>query len=163
MGKLDSGNYAMTIPLPTSLSDQGPSLRELVDLGYKEVWSSEANGADAFLPLALARSMLLNLGWVLQLFQPSSRGPALLAQSVATMASIAPPGRFAFGVGSSSNVIVEHWNGIPFTDPYKKTRDVVRFLKQALTGEKVSGDYETFKIKGFRLGMEPPKEMFLSS
>ena len=48
MSKLDSGNYAMTIPLPTALSDQGPSLRELVDLGYKEAWSSEANGADAF-------------------------------------------------------------------------------------------------------------------
>ena len=157
MGKVDSGNYAMTIPLPTSLSDQGPSLRELVDLGYKEVWSSEANGADAFLPLALAAVHAPELRLGTAIVPAFTRGPALLAQSVATMASIAP-GRFAFGVGSSSNVIVEHWNGIPFMDPYKKTRDVVRFLKQALTGEKVSEDYETFQIKGFRLGMEPPKE-----
>lgn len=157
MHKERVGNYAMTIPLPASLSDQGPSLRELVDLGYKEAWSSEANGADAFLPLALAAVHAPELRLGTAIVPAYTRGPALLAQSVATMASIAPD-RFAFGVGSSSNVIVEHWNGIPFVDPYKKTRDVVRFLKQALTGEKVTADYETLSVKGFRLGMEPPQE-----
>ena len=157
MHKEGIGNYGMTIPLPASLSEQGPSLRELVDLGYKEAWSSEANGADAFLPLALAAVHAPELRLGTAIVPAYTRGPALLAQSVATMASIAP-GRFAFGVGSSSNVIVEHWNGIPFVDPYKKTRDVVRFLKQALTGEKVTVDYETLSVKGFRLGMEPPKE-----
>ena len=156
MSEERSGHYAMTIPLPTPLSDQGPGLRELVDLGYKEVWSSEANGADAFLPLSLAAVHAPELRLGTAIVPAYTRGPALLAQSVATMASIAP-GRFAFGVGSSSNVIVEHWNGIPFTDPYKKTRDVVRFLKQALTGEKITVDYETLEVKGFRLGIAPPE------
>jgi len=57
-------------------------------------------------------------------------------------------------------VIVENWNGIPFEKPYQRTRDVVRFLRRALTGEKVTEDYETFSVKGFRLGVpvaEPPK------
>ena len=156
MSEERSGHYAMTIPLPTPLSEQGPGLRELVDLGYKEVWSSEANGADAFLPLSLAAVHAPELRLGTAIVPAYTRGPALLAQSVATMASIAP-GRFAFGFGSSSNVIVEHWNGIPFTDPYKKTRDVVRFLKQALTGEKISVDYETLEVKGFRLGIAPPE------
>ena len=71
------------------------------------------------------------------------------------MAAIAP-GRFALGIGSSSNVIVESWNGIPFVEPYKKTRDVVRFLKLALDGQKVNADFETLQVKGFRLGMEIP-------
>ena len=35
-----------------------------------------------------------------------TRGPALLAQSAATLANLAP-GRFALGIGSSSDVIVE--------------------------------------------------------
>ena len=65
-----------------------------------------------------------------------TRGPALMAQSVATIAAIAPS-RFVLGIGSSSNVIVESWNGIPFQEPYKKTRDLVRFLKIALTGRKL--------------------------
>ena len=63
--------------------------------------------------------------------------------------------RFAIGVGSSSNVIVERWNGIPFEEPYKKVRDVVRFLNDALGGEKVTKEYDTFKVDGFRLGIKP--------
>jgi probable F420-dependent oxidoreductase len=73
------------------------------------------------------------------------------------MAAIVPS-RFVLGIGSSSNVIVESWNGIPFQEPYKKTRDIVRFLKLALTGEKVDADFETMQVKGFRLGMSPPTE-----
>jgi alkanesulfonate monooxygenase SsuD/methylene tetrahydromethanopterin reductase-like flavin-dependent oxidoreductase (luciferase family) len=34
-------------------------------------------------------------------------------------------------------------------------RDTVRFLKAALAGEKVSEEYETFTVKGFRLGYVP--------
>ena len=70
------------------------------------------------------------------------------------MASLADaaPGRFAIGIGSSSNVIVERWNGVPFVEPYKKVRDVVRFLRDALGGEKVAKRYDTFEVHGFRLG-----------
>ena len=59
------------------------------------------------------------------------------------------------GIGSSSNVIVERWNGIPFEKPFQQTRDMVRFLKAALGGEKVTETYDTFDIKGFRLGLVP--------
>jgi probable F420-dependent oxidoreductase len=77
-----------------------------------------------------------------------------MAQSVASMADAAP-GRFAIGIGSSSNVIVERWNGVPFEEPYKKVRDVVRFLKDALGGEKIKHAYDTFEINGFKLGVRP--------
>jgi probable F420-dependent oxidoreductase len=69
----------------------------------------------------------------------------------------AAPGRFVCGIGSSSNVIVERWNDIPFEDPYQRTRDVVRFLRAALTGEKVREEYETFTVNGFKLGIVPPE------
>ena len=59
------------------------------------------------------------------------------------------------GVGTSSNVIVEGWNGIPFDEPYKRTRDMVRFLRRALAGEKVTGEFDTFSVRGFKLGMMP--------
>jgi probable F420-dependent oxidoreductase len=83
-----------------------------------------------------------------------TRAPALMAQSAAALADAAP-GRFALGIGSSSNVIVERWNGVPFVDPYKKVRDMVRFLRDAFTGEKVSRVYDTFEVQGFRLGIRP--------
>ena len=150
-------NPGMTVPLPATLAEQGPLLRELVELGYTEAWSSEANGADAFTPLVLASVHAPELRLGTAIVPAYTRGPALFAQSVASIASAAP-GKFALGIGSSSNVIVEHWNGIPFAEPYKQTRDMTRFLRVALTGEKVTEDYETFSVKGFRLGIEAPAQ-----
>ena len=147
--------HGMTIPLPATLAEQGPLLRELVDLGYTEAWSSEANGADAFTPLALASVHAPELRLGTAIVPAFTRGPALIAQTAASLASAAP-GRFVLGLGSSSNVIVESWNGVPFEEPYKRTRDVVRFVRAALTGEKVSADYDTFSVRGFRLGVPTP-------
>ena len=50
----------------------------------------------------------------------------------------AAPGHFSLGLGTSSNVIVERWNGIPFDKPYARVRDTLRFLRAALAGEKVT-------------------------
>ena len=66
-----------------------------------------------------------------------------------------PGGRFVLGIGSSSPAIVERWNGVPFHEPFKRTRDTLRFLKAALAGEKVSEEYETFTVRGFKLERAP--------
>ena len=147
--------YGMTIPFDgVPLADQREWFTELAGLGYTDLWSSEANGTDAFTPLALASAWVPGVRLGTAIVPAFTRGPALLAQSVAAMAEAAP-GRFAFGVGTSSNVIVESWNGIPFEEPYKRTRDTVRFLKKALAGEKVDERFDTFAVKGFRLGRVP--------
>ena len=146
--------YGMTIPFGAPLSDHQELYRELVDLGYTDAWSSEADGSDAFTPLALAAAWAPELRLGCAIVPAYTRGPALLAQSVASMAEAAP-GRFAFGIGSSSDVIVERWNGIPFEEPYKRTRDTVRFLKEALTGEKIKQEYTGFKVNGFKLARKP--------
>jgi probable F420-dependent oxidoreductase len=144
----------MTVPLPGPLHSHKDKLSELADMGYTDIWSAEADGADAFTPLALAAAWEPRLRLGTAIVPAYTRSPALFAQSVASMADAAP-GRFAIGIGSSSNVIVERWNGIPFEEPYKKVRDVVRFLNDALGGEKVTKEYDTFKVDGFRLGIKP--------
>lgn len=144
----------MTVPLPGPLHGQREQLIELADLGYDDVWSAEADGADGFTPLALAAAWEPRLRLGTAIVPAYTRSPACMAQSVATLADAAP-GRFVFGVGTSSNVIVERWNGVPFVEPYKKVRDVVRFVRDALTGEKVTATYDTFEINGFRLGVRP--------
>ena len=152
--------YGMTIPFDgVPLAAQRDWIVELEELGYTDAWSSEANGADGFTPLALTSAWAPSLRLGVAIIPAFTRGPALMAQSVATLAEAAP-GRFAFGIGTSSNVIVERWNGIPFDKPYQRTRDMVRFLRTALANEKVDEQYETFTVKGFKLGRqldEPPK------
>ncbi len=147
----------MTLPLPGPLHSHRDKLVELADLGYTDVWSAEADGADAFTPLALAAAWEPRLRLGTAIVPAFTRAPACMAQSVASLASAAP-GRFCFGIGTSSNVIVERWNAVPFEHPYQRVRDMVRFLRVALTGEKVTHTYDSFDIKGFKLGVVPEQQ-----
>ncbi len=150
--------HGMTIPFDgIPLHAQRDLVVELADLGYTDVWSSEANGADGFTPLALASVWAPTLRLGSAIVPAFTRGPATMAQCVASLADAAP-GRVAFGIGTSSDVIVERWNGLAFDEPYKKVRDMVRFLRVALTGEKVSETYDTFAVKGFKLGVVPEEQ-----
>jgi probable F420-dependent oxidoreductase len=147
--------YGITIPFDgVPLSEHRSWLSELADLGYSDVWTAEADGADAFTPLALAAAWAPSLRLGTAIVPVFTRGPALVAQSAAAMAETAP-GRFVLGIGTSSDVIVERWNGIAFEEPYRKTRDMIRFLRQALAGEKVDAQFDTFEVRGFRLGRPP--------
>jgi probable F420-dependent oxidoreductase len=133
---------------------QRDQLHELADLGYTDIWSAESDGGDGLTPLALAAAWEPRLRLGTAILPAYTRSPALMAQSAAAMADAAP-GRFALGIGTSSNVIVERWNGVPFVEPYKKVRDMVRFLRDAFSGEKVTKVYDTFEVQGFRLGIRP--------
>lgn len=152
------GRYGLTVPFHgIPLSEQGPLFAELADLGYTDLWSSEANGTDAFTPLAVASVHAPTMRLGTAIVPAYTRGPGLMAMSVAALAEAAP-GRFAFGIGTSSDVIVERWNDIPFERPFQQTRDMVRFLRSALTGEKVTEEYDSFSVKGFKLGRVPEQQ-----
>jgi probable F420-dependent oxidoreductase len=72
------------------------------------------------------------------------------------MAEMAP-GRFVLGIGSGSQPIVEMFNGGKFQKPATRVREMVTFLRQAFTGERVTFEGETFTVRGFRLS-RPPAE-----
>jgi probable F420-dependent oxidoreductase len=147
--------WGITLPLrTTSLTGQRDLVAGLAGLGYTDAWSSEVNGADAFTPLALAALWAPELRLGTAIAGIYTRGPALLAMNGAVIAGLAP-GRFVFGVGVSSQVIVEEWNGVPLDRPYQRARDTLRFLRAALAGEKVTQAYETFQVSGFRLDPAP--------
>ena len=146
--------YGLTIPFDSPLHTQADTYKELADLGYTDFWSSEADGTDGFTPLILASQWAPSVRLGVAIIPAFTRGPAVMAQQVAALCEAAP-GRFVMGLGASSNVIVEHWNGIDFTEPYRRTRDMARFLRQALTGEKITHAYDTFEVNGFTLRRVP--------
>lgn len=151
--------YGITIPFDrVPLHAQRDRIAELADLGYTDAWSAETDGADAFTPLALTSQWAPSLRLGTAIVPAFTRGPALIAQSAAAMAQAAP-GRFVLGIGTSSDVIVGRWNGMSFDEPYKRLRDTVRFVRAALTGEKITEAYDTFSIRGFRLSAVPEKRV----
>ena len=150
--------YGITFPFDgIPLLGQRDLVRELVDLGYTDLWSAESGGYDAFIPLAVAAQWAPELRLGTAIVPAYTRGAHTLASTVASMCQAAP-GQFALGLGTSSNVIVERWNGMTFDKPYQRVRDTIRFLRAALTGEKVDEEYETFTVKGFRLGITVPEQ-----
>jgi probable F420-dependent oxidoreductase len=147
--------WGLTVPqIGIPLLDHEALLPQLPAWGYTDIWSAEVSGADAFVPLALASAWQPTLRLGTAIVPAYTRGPALIAMSAATMAEAAP-GRFVLGIGSSSPAIVGNWNGLEFDEPYRKTRDVLRIVKQALAGERVDGTFDTVTIKRFKLDQPP--------
>jgi probable F420-dependent oxidoreductase len=137
----------MTIPFTgVPLHELGPLVRRIEDAGYDDVWSAEATEFDGFTPLAVAAENSERLRLVSGIVNVFTRGPALLAQSAAAMADLSQ-GRFVLGLGASSNVIVEQWNGIAFRRPLAKVSTTVDYLRAVLAGERGPG--------GFKLASPP--------
>jgi probable F420-dependent oxidoreductase len=145
----------LTVPLDDfTLAEHADLAREAERLGYLDAWSFEADGIDAFAPLAVAgQASELRLGTAI--VNVYTRGPATLAMSAAGLAEIAP-GRFVLGIGSGSDVIVEAWNGGAFKKPLTRVREMTGFLRRALAGERVVFRGETFAVDGFRLSRPLP-------
>src|SRR5918998_1147383 len=77
-----------------------------------------------------------------------TRGPALLAQQAAALADMSG-GRFALGIGSSSDRIVEGWNRTKLERPLSKVSETIDFLREVFAGGRAAG--------GFKLE-QPPDE-----
>jgi probable F420-dependent oxidoreductase len=146
-----SGACDIAIPLDgVSLRDHEEWFHIIADLGFRGVWTGEVDGADGFTPLALATAWEPRLELGLGVAPVFTRGAGLLAMSIATLAE-ASEGRLTIGLGSSSLAVVQKWNGVPFEKPFARTRDVLRFVKRALDGEKIDESFETFSVSGFKL------------
>jgi probable F420-dependent oxidoreductase len=147
--------WGLTVPqIGLPLLAHADLVRALPGYGYTDLWSAETSGADAFTPLALAAVWEPTLRLGTAIVPVYTRGPALIAMSAAALAEAAP-GRFVLGLGASSPVIVGNWNGLDFTEPYRRSRDVLRVVRAALAGERVSGDFDSFTITRFKLEQAP--------
>lgn len=124
--------------------------------GYRELWTSELTGSDAFAPLlaAAAGRPWLRLGTaVAGVF---TRSPGLLAMQSLSLAE-ASTEPVLVGIGASSQEIVSGWHGVPYVRPYARVRDTVRFLRAAFGGGRVTFRSGSFDIDGFRLARTPPR------
>jgi probable F420-dependent oxidoreductase len=139
--------WGLTLPLPNlPLREHADLVRRAEAAGYTDLWSGETQGPDGFTPLAACaawtESVRLGTG-VVGVF---TRGPALLAQQAAALADVSG-GRFALGIGASSDRIVEGWNRMPFSRPLTRIAETLDFLEAAFAGERTA--------TGFKLEQPP--------
>jgi probable F420-dependent oxidoreductase len=139
--------WALTVPFNgVALRDHRALVEGAEAVGFDDLWSGETSGPDGFTPLALAAAWTDRVRLGTGVVNAFTRGPAVLAQHAAALQD-ASGGRFCLGIGSSSNVIVERWNQIPFEKPLTRVRETVEALRAVLAGERGPG--------GFRLETPP--------
>jgi probable F420-dependent oxidoreductase len=134
--------WALTVPFAgVPLRDHRELIERAEAAGYDDLWSGETSGPDGFSPLLLAATWTQRMRLGTGVVNAFTRGPAVLAQHAAALQD-ASGGRFCLGIGSSSNVIVERWNGVPFERPLTKVRDTVEALRSILAGERGPGGFK---------------------
>jgi probable F420-dependent oxidoreductase len=144
---MTDARWGLTLPLPgLTLAEHAEYVRRAEAAGYTDMWSGETQGPDGFTPLALAAAWTERVRLGTGVVGVFTRGPALLAQQAAALADAAE-GRFALGIGASSDRIVEGWNRMPFERPLSRVSETVDFLRTALAGERTA--------TGFKLEQAP--------
>src|SRR5437870_10865043 len=127
------------------------------ELGYDSIWLAESWGYELFTSMAdLAReTRRIKIGaGIANIY---SRSPALIASTVATLDERSG-GRIILGLGSSGVNVVEHWHGVPFEKPVKRTREYVEIIRMILRGEKLVYHGEIFNLeRGFKMRFTPPR------
>jgi probable F420-dependent oxidoreductase len=148
-------DLAVSLPVPgVPLAETPAFVRRATEQGYRAAWAAEVAGPDfATLLGAVSAGADVDLGVAVAPAQ--TRAPWLLAATAASLSHLSG-GRFTLGVGTSSEVIVSEWSGLPFDHPLERLRETVLVLRELLSGDRVSYEGEFVSVSGYRLFEPPP-------
>ena len=105
------------------------SVLEADRLGFDAVWTAEAYGSDALIPLAWWGSATQRIKLGTAIVQISARTPAATAMAAMTLDHLSG-GRLILGLGVSGPQVVEGWYGQPFAKPLARMREYISILRQ---------------------------------
>jgi F420-dependent oxidoreductase-like protein len=103
-------------------------VREAERLGFDSMWTAEAYGSDALMPLAWWGAATTKLKLGTSIVQISARTPAATAMAAMTLDHLSQ-GRLILGLGASGPQVVEGWYGQPFAKPLARTREYIGILR----------------------------------
>ena len=126
-------------------------------LGFDSVWLGESWGYELFTSMSdlVRETKQIKIGaGIANIY---SRTPALIASTAATLDERSG-GRIMLGLGPSGANVIEHWHGVKFEKPVKRTREYVQIIKMILRGEKLIYNGEFFQLeRGFTLRFKPAR------
>jgi F420-dependent oxidoreductase-like protein len=119
-------------------------------LGYHSVWTAEAYGSDAVVPLAWVGAMTYRIHLGTAILQMAARTPAMTAMTAMTLDALSG-GRALLGLGVSGPQVVEGWHGQPFGKPLGRTREYVSIVRAVLARQRPlehAGDHYQIPYRG---------------
>lgn len=124
-------------------------------LGYDSVWVAEVAGYDAVTMLTAAAAATSGIRVGSGIAGLYLRDPLLMAMSAASVNEYAG-GRLILGLGTSTQVIVERWHGVPWTKPLAHMRAYTTIVRRLLAGERVSASSGPYRLSGSQLTVPSP-------
>ena len=104
------------------------SVKEAERIGFDSIWTAEAYGSDALIPLAWWGSHTERIKLGTAIVQISARTPAATAMAAMTLDHLSG-GRLILGLGVSGPQVVEGWYGQPFAKPLARMREYIGILR----------------------------------
>ncbi|HEY7565648.1 MAG TPA: LLM class F420-dependent oxidoreductase [Acidimicrobiia bacterium] len=128
--------------LALSPTTPGLTVAELADLcryaeelGYRQVWSAEVAGPDAFVLTAAAARVTERMEFGVAVVPAYTRTPAALAMAAGSVSQLLDGRPFRLGIGASSEVIVRDWHGQDFNRPIRRVAETIAAIRSILSGE----------------------------
>jgi len=112
----------------------GPNIeavKRAESLGYHSVWTAEAYGSDAVVPLTYLAAHTTRIKLGTAVLQIAARSPAMTAMTAATLDNLSG-GRLLLGLGVSGPQVVEGWHNQPFDEPLVRLREYVEVVRMIL-------------------------------
>ncbi len=103
-------------------------------LGFDSVWTAEAYGNDAIVPLSYIAAGTSKIRLGTAIMQMPARTPAMTAMTAMTLDALSG-GRFTLGLGPSGPQVVEGWHGVSYGRPLTRTREYVAIVRKILARE----------------------------
>ncbi len=149
--------YAISLPLPPDVPHCLDVAERAAGIGYDSVWLADGSGVpDPFVISAALAARVPQMRIGVGVSPAYTRTPAVFASLAGALGQLMP-GRFFLGIGSSSETIVDRWNGVPFEKPLARVRETVTVVRSMLAGERSSFKGKTIRSEGFRLIAVPPQ------
>ena len=123
------------------------------EMGYKSIWTVEANGTDALTLLGAVSHAAPKLDLGTGIIPIQIRTPPLTAMSAATLQALTPEADICLGVGISAPGILSQHGQAATNKPIGMMREYVTLLRECLSGESVTFEGDYFQTKRFRLGV----------
>jgi F420-dependent oxidoreductase-like protein len=125
---LVTSNFGPKLTIPWEL------IGEAEKLGFDSVWTAEAYGNDAVVPLSFIAARTTRIGLGTAIMQMPARTPAMTAMTAMSLDALSG-GRFRLGLGPSGPQVIEGWHGVAYGRPLTRTREYVTIVRKILARE----------------------------
>lgn len=160
---IERKRIAVTLPIGPDIGDSIAVVKWAEANGIDDVWFSDAMAPDSLTMVAVVAPHTQRMRVGVAVTPVYTRTPAVFAATANVLAQMLP-GRFVLGLGSSSQAIMERFNGIPLEKPLTRVRETAIMVRSMLAGEKSDFALTTLNSRGYRQEPLPePPPIYLAA